>query len=910
MMPRITPEWIKLYSIFLVLVVVPNDANAETGFDLKNDEHVVLTTDTAITNDINIESANRFTAIAAAGNASIDTNGATLTINADTATSGGRNYIFDTITPGTNFTFTGNLTAVATGTDDTEARGIRLNAAASATFDGVIKVSANTENANAIGIDMWEGSNLKFTGLSTEISSSAQGGQPYSYAVQNYSNKYGELRFQADRTKLTAIGGMHSYGAHVYQGQIYFEGDTTINASGGSFLTRGVSLQGDIGYDADKTMAVFTGDNITINVDGVESYGLYVSGSYAYSTSKNMVINTDAIGILGQYSSEIVFGNNSSTTVNARATDKDVIAVWLAKYAGAGGALTSRGNLTVNASGNNTYGVLVQDGSALNVAHLDVTAAGTAQTMAMGVEGSTDVTIGAPGQTISLRATGTDSMGLFVDGQSAVQFQGNATIAGDTFGIYNDGAIKLADGNTVVRGNVAGTGSLTVAQNASLDIGASTVRQGTLVLDGTVYAALLNDQTYGRFYADTYHIGPNSLLILNNAKPGNYSIFNQDVDIKIDAGFLYTLQQNGADGFVLAPRSVSEIADVTGLTPRASALGLAMAHSTNPQLQHIYQIMTDDLRPSNLDTTQARVPYYNAQADYANPLDAPLWHSVATSLRTQVTDLTSWRMDDWRMGEYQSPANGLWVQGMYNKAKHTDKFSSSTNGFSFGIDSVIQRKFMLGLGYANNKIDIDAPQRDINGNANTLFGYAQYKPNNWFINTTVQYTMADYTENGAAFGVALSANYDADFIAAQMMTGYATPMGLTPLVGARYLHLNRDGYANEFVRVSRMNSDLASGVAGVRYARDIYLRPTLKLRPTLSASATYDFVTDDMNSTVTVPGVTDYRVAGSHLSRMGGEFGVGMNIWINHAILSLNYTLDVHQDYTSQTGMLRMKMHF
>jgi len=931
-------EFIKICSIIPVFLIVPGYAYALSGYDLKDGEHITLTADRTIINDVPVETENpgRYTGILAAGNTSINTGENKLVINANNAGIGGRNYAYDTTTNGTDFTFNGNLTAMVTGVGDIAARAIRQNATAVANFNGVIDITANAADGYAVGVDPWsasttnfngdvtiavrsqnsdalgvapaEHSNITFAGKLTDISSMVTGDGMYSYAVQNFANDYGDVRFGADQTNLTATGGQYSYGAHVYRGRIFFDGDTTINASGGSEWVRGVSLQGDIGHDPDKTYAQFSGDNITINVTGGE--GLYVSGSYAESSSKNMVINSDLVGVVSQYSSELTFNNDSHTTINVKSPDGDVFGLLAAEYGDTGGTIVSRGTMDINANGKNTYGVLIQDNSTLDASHLNVIAAGTGQTMAMAVENSTNVSIGGGDQASVLRANGDDAMGLFVGEGSAVRVNGDVDISGDTYSIYNDGALKLATGDTTIHGDVAGDGALTINKGASLNVGTATVNQETLNIDGVVYATIQDEKTYGKLYAENYNIGENSRLVLNNIQPGKYAIFSKDVDIKIDSEFLYDMEMDGVNGLVIKRRTIDEIAVDTGLTRQASALSVAMADSTNPQLRYVYDTMLGEMRDDNPAVFESKIPYYNDQAERANPYGEPLIHSLASTWANQVADLAAWRMDDWRLGEYTVPVRGIWIQGMYNWSELSDKFTTKTNGMSFGIDSVIRRKYTLGIGYANNKTDVDVSGRNIDVNSNTLFGYAQYKPNKWFVNATAQYTMGDYTEDSVAFGVPISADRDINAFGTQVMTGYDFNVGLTPAVGVRYMHLNADGYSNEFLRVSDVDGDFVTAIGGVKYAQDLYVRPTFRVRPTLSANATYDIISDDMRLNVTVPGVTNYHVRASHLSRMGGEFGVGVNFWINSAILSVNYTLDLHQDYTSQTAMLRMKLHF
>ena len=61
---------------------------------------------------------------------------------------------------------------------------------------------------------------------------------------------------------------------------------------------------------------------------------------------------------------------------------------------------------------------------------------------------------------------------------------------------------------------------------------------------------------------------------------------------------------------------------------------------------------------------------------------------------------------------------------------------------------------------------------------------------------------------------------------------------------------------------------------------------------------------------VTIPGIDSYAIDGSRLSRIGGEFGGGLVLRYGDFSLSLNYDIEVREDYTSQTGRVRARLVF
>jgi hypothetical protein len=59
-----------------------------------------------------------------------------------------------------------------------------------------------------------------------------------------------------------------------------------------------------------------------------------------------------------------------------------------------------------------------------------------------------------------------------------------------------------------------------------------------------------------------------------------------------------------------------------------------------------------------------------------------------------------------------------------------------------------------------------------------------------------------------------------------------------------------------------------------------------------------------------MPGVNAYTLEGERLNRIGGEFGIGLGVKYGNLEISANYDVDVREDYTSQTGLLKFRTNF
>lgn len=498
-----------------------------------------------------------------------------------------------------------------------------------------------------------------------------------------------------------------------------------------------------------------------------------------------------------------------------------------------------------------------------------------------------------------------------------VTLSGKNTFTGNMAGgggndIYNLGKLTVSDGTTTIDGGITGDGALTIAEGATLNIGTTTVQQKELTLDGTVGATIVGANNYGKLLAETYK--GNGKVSLNVATTGTYNIFGENANeyTVVDAGAIYDVTKGDNGAITIATKKVEEIAKETGLTDTAANTVAALANVDN------------DL--ANIASLNAQQALRNGDTDYveiesakANPVDKPVVQSVAQSVQGAVMTLAANRMAGapsagtmGRSGGDLSDADyGVWAQGMFNKSKFNGQFNGYTRGVSAGFDALIDKQYTIGLGYAFGHSDVHANGgRDTEIDSNSIFAYAQYKPSEWFVNAALNYTMSKYTETVDAFGVRLKSDYDTDAFGGQVMTGYDFASGLTPEVGLRYLHVTQDSYNNGLNHVSSDDTDFLTGIAGMKYRFAIENDSVINWFPELRAAATYDFVSDKAMSTVTMPGAASYVVDGDRLSRFGGEFGIGLTAEYNGLEISLVYDLNLHKDYTSQTGMAKFRYEF
>ena len=491
----------------------------------------------------------------------------------------------------------------------------------------------------------------------------------------------------------------------------------------------------------------------------------------------------------------------------------------------------------------------------------------------------------------------------------------DATFGGGMLNVNE--SIVIESGVTTFSGNVMGLAAdtekgingatLTLDSGATMDIGTSTIKFDTMNIDGTVIASVTNGRPYGHLYGDIV-AGEDALLKLNVGSVGTYKIFDdEDANMKIDAGLAYKVKYNDEYAVVVETKAVEDLVKDAGISTQAAGAIAGLTQTADSALQKVSLALQQVLNSGD----DAMVAIIEKETKKLNPTDKPVAQVAASSVQNQVLSLTSGRMTGGISvgragGDERSQENGFWIQGLFNKSKFADAFHGYTRGVALGADTLIDNKWTIGGGLAFNNTDVHADGVNTDIDTKTMFLYGQYKPNNWFVNATATYSMSEYTENKTIAGVVWNDMYDVDAYGAQIMTGYDFTPGITTEAGLRYLHVAQE--AHSFVK--KLDTDFLSGIAGLKYAFAIENDWAIQLRPELRAAMTYDFISDEATATVVMPGVASYKVDAERLSRMGGEFGIGLTALYKGMEVSLMYDLDLHKDYTSQTGMIKFRGRF
>ena len=519
--------------------------------------------------------------------------------------------------------------------------------------------------------------------------------------------------------------------------------------------------------------------------------------------------------------------------------------------------------------------------------------------------------------------TATDKGGAIYN-ESSITLTGTNTFTGNKANgkandIHNLGTVTVASGTTTLDGGITGDGDLVVANGATLNIGTAAIAQNTITLNGNMLATLRSGDA--QITAGTFD--GTGKLTLTMKEAGTYKVFGDKSFANVtwdESGLttsspLYNLTWDG--GNVTATRkSTTEIAEDNNLSQESATMVSNLTDSSSEKLNDLAVKMQEKLAEATDDASKAVAAKEVEHAAKAiHPETESVTQSVATAVQTTVTNLASARMAAPMVGrnggDVEFTSGGVWAQGLFNKSKQHDAFKGYTRGIAAGLDGTINKDWTIGAGYSYAHSDINGTARDTEIDSNTVFIYGQYKPAQWYVNAVANYTWSDFSEHSEDSLVTVKADYDVDSFGGTVATGYDFDNGITPELGLRYMHVNADDYTNSMgVKTSSKDTDFMTGVLGAKYAFNVVADEYTTFVPQLHAAVKYDILSDKSVATVTMPGIDSYTLQGERLSRVGGEFGIGLGMKHRGVDFSINYDIDVRKDYTSQTGMLKFRYNF
>lgn len=316
-----------------------------------------------------------------------------------------------------------------------------------------------------------------------------------------------------------------------------------------------------------------------------------------------------------------------------------------------------------------------------------------------------------------------------------------------------------------------------------------------------------------------------------------------------------------------------------------------------------------------IERSQAPQPPDNPDNPKPSPTPQAALTAVEVSranVRAVLSALTARASSGFTAGGYKgrsagadSQKYGVWAQGLYNNLHYKGVLNANSAGFVTGGDFEASANAVLGVGYAYTASSADATGASTDIDMHNVFAYARYNPSAVF---------ADFSA-GYGFGKAKikdGPQYDMRYAhaAADAGVNLASRFGtLTPVVSARYTFTKQDEYTVGGVRYKAEDSDLLTGVAGVRWSKD-YTANGKSFKPYVFAAATYDFISDDVKTT-RISGGAVLLSNGGRTKRLGAEVAAGVRaVLSNNWAVALDYKGNFTSGYQSNTGLFSVEFKF
>lgn len=491
--------------------------------------------------------------------------------------------------------------------------------------------------------------------------------------------------------------------------------------------------------------------------------------------------------------------------------------------------------------------------------------------------------------------------------------------------VVNNGTIKILDAE---RGISVDNTTITDAKISGLfNVNKEMSVSGNLVLDGSINnngtINFVNGSTLKTaLNGSTVIAGANgtitgeTALVLTDVTEGASIVFEGNKDaFKFTENALYDITLSG-DKYSITKKATDTIAETvasSGATEQEATAVAAVAGTTS----------TDETVNAVLNEISTAIQEGNAQKAAAivkavNPEVAPVSRVAAAS--NAVLGAVATRMS--ALGGAPAPAPTAaargrsggdvtvklspWIQGLYNKTHNSqgDGFNAYTQGFAFGADVDLTDAWTLGIGYAYTATDVKSDRKtQIYGD--NVFAYAQYKPENWYINAVASYGKSNYKQDGT-----FSTKYDAASYSGQLLTGYDAGLFDT-YTGIRYNYIKTDAYNNGIANIKSKNTQIGTFVLGTRISQDFQVKKGFSLTPEFRLAGTYDFKSDNAVSTVGIIGSTaSYTVTGDRMSRGAIETGIGLTASVNNFELKFDYDAALRSENNTQSVNLKAIYHF
>lgn len=568
--------------------------------------------------------------------------------------------------------------------------------------------------------------------------------------------------------------------------------------------------------------------------------------------------------------------------------------------------------------------------------------------------------------------SGTENIAVLFKGDTGTSYGTPVTTAGAVNRLTNSGtisspgtAIKAEAGNTEITNNAGGiisgtnyaiqtgAGNDTVKVNGgrisgNIDLGTGT---DTLNVTGTGIAGFrftLNKDTSASariLNTETVTIADNTNLAVTTA--GANVIRNNDRFLIVDASTLtvtpekLTIENDSSlpmisffavkDGnklYLTAARS----ATYYGANSGNASLGNILDNLANTASGDMAGVIAELDKSGDAANARKLEPIVNHGVIQASYASSHLFNQTVINRIEQAPALinSELKIMNGLFAVDESAKTGAWTQ-TFGTVMHQDGqgstsgYNATVNGVAVGLDRLFYENVLIGFcfGYAFNKIrsadwstdnDIDSSQANI---------YSSFFSEKYYLNTVLSFAYNHYKASRHIFfgGIDRTAksNYDGNQYSAYMEGGYHFQhrgIKITPLASLQYMQLHLNGYDESGAGDLNLTVDnqrykmLQSGL-GAKIAYPLQKKEFLFV-PELHARWLYDFISDKQQTTSQFTGGgASFTTNGFDPPKSSYNVGAKFNIVTDYGItLSLNYELEMKQNFHSHNGYINVRYEF
>lgn len=727
---------------------------------------------------------------------------------------------------------------------------------------------------------------------------------------------------------------------------VYLDGGRDLTIDGGIWMNGDQDLI--VGYnDSDSTLSIINGGKVD-NANGYIGWGtnsannaVVVSGAESEwrnnggfltvaGTDNALIVSNQAWVYVGDVdSSEFTAGGTggivvASTNTAELAVDSGALVATTGSLIIGGSNLSMQGSVTISNNGtvsatdlilNSGSSILLDSGGSISdLVSMSVYSNAT-------INGDGAIGFGETNASLAFYGYGTGTVlgsnivfsANSIYSNSLSYFDGELDVSGfDPMQFENFTHLVLSGSDLTGTGTVAFT-SIDMTDGtidpAGEDIGSLRI-EGDFSADGTKYLAQVDNSTKDELsFSDAVDLSGLSLeLAVSGTTPGALTILSADGGLSgnffstniLGRPLLYTVDLQITNNEVQVV-----MAEDTSLN-LSSALDYAATESVRAGFSGMKNMVftrTKQLRRNLVSTTHAipnevyLLTSTNAPAGAMGPGD-----------QNTIFDMHVW------LQQYSG-------QGDYDRIGATDAFKLNNNGTIIGADKLIGEALAVGINYTYARSQARAANRDRLDNETYWFGaYAEWVGvEGLYIDALAAYGYSSYDSVRFAEDYQGFASYNGQAFGAYADVGqyyyYGNNLALSPYMGLHALSVNVDAHnekelVGSELHVDQVDRSWLESVLGLKL-RHRFDTPIGRFQTTGYAEWSYDFIQDDVHSTLSSGGLAGVETARVTPDESGINTGLGYS-WIctDYLEIGIGYNGRFSDNYEEHTGSVMLDIMF